>query len=366
MTAVGRSFGFGLVGCGGAARDIARGIAATEGARLVAVVDLDHERAGAFAAAHAATPERSLGALLARDDVDAVVVALPHDRLARTAVTALRAGRHVLVEKPAATSAGGIRSIRDAAASNDRRVGVMLELRHVGTVGVARELVARGALGRLRAVRIRTLIDKPPSYWSSGPTGAVHDSWRASRVRAGGGVVLMNTIHQLDLVRLITGLEPRRVAGATAAGVAGVDVEDVAAATVEWSGGVIGGIVAAAHAPGAADEETIELDGDAGAVRLGDPYAERPSLRWLARPPNTEPDAARPVWQTITPPPEDPFAATIAGFVDAIRTDRPPVPGLAEVDVALATVLALYRSARTGRFEPVRPVGPAATAAAAS
>jgi len=274
-------------------------------------------------------------------------------------VTALCAGRHVLVEKPGATSAAGVRSIRDAAASNDRRVGVMLELRNVATVGAARELVANGAVGRLRAVRIRTLIDKPPSYWSSGPTGAVQDSWRASRARAGGGVVLMNTIHQLDLVRAISGLEPLRVAGAIAAGVPGVDVEDVAAATVEWSDGVIGSIVAAAHAPGATDEETIEIDADAGALRLGDPYAERPTLRWLSRASNAAPDAAPHEWHTITMSPTNPFAATIAAFVDAIRTDRPPVPGLAEVDVALATVLALYRSARTGRFETVRPVGPA-------
>lgn len=358
MTARGRALGFGLVGCGGAARDIAEGIAATSDARLVAVVDLDRERAAAFASAHDAMAAPTLRALLGRDDLDAVAVALPHDQLARTAVSALRAGRHVLVEKPAATSSREMRAIRDAAASANRAVGVMFELRHVATVSAARELIARGALGRLRAVRIRTLIDKPPSYWSSGPTGAVADSWRASRARAGGGVVLMNTIHQLDLVRGITGLEPLRIAGSIAAGVPGVEVEDIAAATVDWSDGVIGSIVAAAHAPGVTGEETIEIDGDAGALRLGDPYAERPSLRWLSRAPDADERPGRPAWRTITPPRTDPFATTIAGFVDAIRAGRPPVPGLADVDVALATILALYRSARTGRFEAVRPVGP--------
>jgi predicted dehydrogenase len=71
--------------------------------------------------------------------------------------------------------------------------------------------------------------------------------------------------------------------------------------------------------------------------------------------------AARPArWLELEPEPVDPFVATIRAFVGAIRAGQPPSPGLADVDVALATVLALYRSARTGRFEPVRPVGPGA------
>jgi predicted dehydrogenase len=357
MTRRGSPFGFGLVGCGGAARDIARGIAATPGARLVAVVDLDPERAATFARVNGASVEATLRALLGRDDVDAVVVALPHDRLASTAVAALRAGHHVLVEKPAATNTRALRSIRDAAARADRAVGVMFELRNVATIAAARDRIASGALGGVRAIRIRTLIDKPGSYWSSGPTGAVDDSWRTSRARAGGGVVLMNTIHQLDLVRAVTGLEPMRVAGSIAAGAPGVEVEDVAAATIEWSGGVIASLAAGAHVPGASRAETIEIDGDAGALRLGDPYDARPSLRWVVREQDPD-DPPRPSpWRTIRPRAVDPFAATIASYVGAIRAGRAPVPGLPDVDVALATVLALYRSARTGRFETVRPVG---------
>lgn len=360
MTAPGRPLAFGLVGCGGAGGDIARGIAATRGARLVAVLDLDRERAATFGATTGATVERSLRALVARADVDVVAIAVPHDRLAATAVAALRAGRHVLVEKPAATSARQLRRVRDAARDAGRSVGVMFELREVSSVAAARQVVASGALGRLRAVRIRTLIDKPAAYWSSGPTGAVADGWRASRARAGGGVVLMNTIHQLDLVRAITGLAPERIAGVIAAGTPGVEVEDVAAATIDYGDGVVGSIVAAAHAPGAAGDETIEIDGDAGALRLGDPYAARPALRWLTRPADSP--ARPPVWRTVRPARVDPFVATIGGFVEAIQAGRAPTPGLADVDIALATVLALYRSGRTGRFELVRPLGPAGRA----
>jgi predicted dehydrogenase len=272
-------------------------------------------------------------------------------------VRALRAGRHVVVEKPAAIDARGMRAIREAAARAERSVGVMFELRQVVTVARARELVQSGALGRVRSIRIRTLIDKPADYWSSGPTGAVRDPWRSSLARAGGGVVLMNSIHQLDLVRAITGLEPLRVAGLAVAGVPGVEVEDAAVATMAWSGDVVGSLVANAHAPGATSAETIEIDGDDGALRLGDPYAPRPELHWFRRPASTRSPREDATWQRERPPAADPFATTIAGFADAIQHGRPPVPGLADADVALATVLALYRSARSGRFERVRPIG---------
>ena len=275
--------GFAIVGCGGAARDIARGIDLAEGAHLVAVHDREPSHAAALAAGRTATVHTTLAALLRDPRVDVVCIALPHDRLAPTAVTALRAGRHVVVEKPAATDARGIRAIRDEALRANRSVGVMFDLRKVPTVASARRLVEAGALGRLRAIRITTMIDKPADYWASGPTGAVLDPWRASRARAGGGVVLMNAIHQIDLVRAITDLEPLRVAGLTTAGVPGVEVEDAAVATIAWSDDVLGSLVAAAHAPGSAAAEVVEIDGDEGALRLGDLYQPRPELAWFRR-----------------------------------------------------------------------------------
>ncbi|MFL5673104.1 MAG: Gfo/Idh/MocA family protein [Chloroflexota bacterium] len=359
MTSERSSLGFAIVGCGGAARDIAGGIDRAAGARLIAVHDREPRHARELAAGGEATVHRTLAALLRDRRVDVVCIALPHDLLAQTAVKVLRAGRHVVVETPAATNGRGIRAIRDAAIRADRSVGVMFDLRHLPTVAAARRLVDTGALGRLRAVRIRTLIDKPADYWASGPTGAVLDPWRASRARAGGGVVLMNAIHQFDLVRAITGLEPLRVSGLAATRVAGVEVEDAAVATIAWSGDVLGSLVANAHAPGAASAETIEIDGDDGALRLGDLYQSQPELQWFRRPAATGPDAERGRWHRERGAPSDPFAATIAGFADAIRSGRPLAPGLADADIALATVLALYRSARSRRFEPVRPVAAA-------
>lgn len=343
--------GLAIVGCGGAAVDVVRSLAASELVRVVAVHDHDAGRSADLATASGGTDHATLDALLADPAVEAVYVALPHDLLAPTAIAALRAGRHVIVEKPVATSLAGIDDIRAAAGEAGREVGVMFELRQVASALLATSLVAGGAIGPVRLIRVRTLIDKPAAYWTSGPTGRVADPWRASRARAGGGVVLMNAIHQLDLVRAITGLGIVRVTGATAAGVAGVEVEDVAVATLTFDSGALGTLVASAHAPGAVEDETIEIDGDAGSIRLGDPYAPVPGLELYLRRPWAGHTAG--TWIPWRPPAGDPWAATVESFARSVRAGEEPRPGLADAAAALEAVLAIYRSAETGRVVDV-------------
>ena len=316
------------------------------------VAGRDPRRRELAATAHARV-QPGLRDLLADPVVEAVYVSLPHDQLAPTAIAALEAGRHVLVEKPLAIDAAGVRAVRAAATGARRGVGVMFELRAVASMATARDLVRAGAIGPIRAVRIRTLIDKPETYWRAGPSGRGSDPWRASQTRAGGGVVLMNAIHQVDLVRWITGLEVERVAAETQAGVAGVEVEDVAAATFRYEGGAVGSLVAAAHAPGAAGEETIELDGTDGALRLGDPYLPSPDLRLFLRRGHGRLTAGR--WTRLRPAPVDAWTVTLDAFAAAIRAGRPPQPGLEDAAAALTTVLSVYRAAALGRVVTIRP-----------
>jgi predicted dehydrogenase len=133
--------------------------------------------------------------------------------------------------------------------------------------------------------------------------------------------------------------------------VPGVAVEDRAVATQELDDAVLGTLVASAHAPGAVSDETIELEGDEGTLRFGDPYADRPRLDVFLRRPAAGIGAG--AWTEIAPTPVDPWNAAIAAFAAAIDAGRDPVPGLDDAEAALRTVLAIYRSARTGRVESV-------------
>jgi predicted dehydrogenase len=327
------TIGLGVVGCGWAADELCGAIHAVGGARIVAVHDRDDRRANAFGRKHEASRAGSIEALLERDDVDAVYIALPHSLLTPIAERALEAGKHVLVEKPMGLDTRAIRALGETARERGLVAAPVFELRTKPVFAAARELVRTGAIGEIRAVRITTVIDKPAAYWSAAP-------WRARRADAGGGVVLMNAIHQLDLVRFITGLDAASVAAEVATLYADVEVEDSAAAVLRLSNGAIASLAAAAHSPGAEHEERIALDGSLGRIDLPDPSgAGADELRVYA---NGQ-------WDELRVEGPDAYDTYVRAFFDAVRGDGDPPATADDAAAALATVQAVYRSAAEGR-----------------
>jgi predicted dehydrogenase len=348
MPPAAKSLGFGIVGCGGAATDMCLAVERLPMTHVAAVHDRLEDRAAALASAHGATIHSSLDALVADAAVDVVYVGLPHHLLGTAASAAVAAGRHTVVEKPMALDVSEIRSIERAAAASGLVVAPVFELRTTALFREARRLVEGGALGAITAVRIRTVIDKPGSYWQSGPLGLVADSWRARLAEAGGGVVLMNSIHQLDAVRFVTGLSFVRAMAATGTFHAGVEVEDTAAAVLRLSNGALASLVAAAHSPGALHDERIELDGTDGRLDLPDPcLAGRLPLRVFLRRPWRELPADE--WLELGVDELDAYAELVREVADTIANGSPPPASADDAAEALATVQAIYQSAATAR-----------------
>lgn len=335
---------FGVVGCGGAALSVAAALARSAEATLVATHDLDRARAAELAAPFGARVHDSLDTLLADPGVDAVYVALPHRMLAPTTEQALLAGRSVLVEKPMALDLATVGRLDLLAQERGLTLGVMFELRETGAARVARELVGGDAIGPVACVRMRTLIDKPFSYWRSGYSDRVPSTWRARRSEAGGGVVLMNAIHHIDVLRMVTGLELGEVSGFVGTLVADaheIEVEDTAAGVFRMSNGAIGSLVAGAHVAGMAKGETIEIDGTQGSLRMPDLYGTGDCAVYLRRAWRDLPAGS---WTTVASPPVDPFLATMDAFARATREGTPAPVGAADAAAALGAVLALYES----------------------
>jgi predicted dehydrogenase len=343
---------FGFVGCGGAALDVAAAIARSEMANLVATHDLDATRARELAAPFDARVHETLDALLTDQAVEAVYVALPHRYLAPTAERVLASGRAALVEKPMGLDLATLGGLERLATQRRLALGVMFELRETAAVVTARDLIAGSAVGEVTCVRMRTLIDKPFGYWRTGFSGRAPSTWRARRAEAGGGVVLMNTIHQLDALRMITGLELIDVAGyvgTLVADAAEVEVEDTGVAVFRLSNGALGSLVAGAHVAGVTGGETIEIDGTLGTLRMPDLYGTDDCSVYLRRPWRDVPADA---WTVIPAAPRDAFRATVDGFAGAVREHRDAPVGAADAAAALDFVLRLYGSATdtpTGR-----------------
>lgn len=323
--------GLGVIGCGWAAGEIARAAAHLPALRIVAACDVDPGRARAFAEANSARLAPDIDSLLADPDVSTAYIGLPHHLLASTVERALAAGKHVLAEKPLALDADEARRLGRLAASQGLKLAVFFELRRSGTVTAAKRLLDAGRIGVPRLVRLRTLIDKRADYW--GPPGA--PNWRASREQAGGGVLLMNTIHQLDTLRYITGLDYVSATGDVATFSAIADVEDAGSATLRLSNGGLLNIVASAHSPGATHDETIEIDGTLGRLDLPDPFGTSP-LRLF--------DTASRTWTDIAVDRPDSHLAMLESFVDAIHTGGPVPASADDAAASIGAVKAIYRS----------------------
>jgi predicted dehydrogenase len=183
----------GIVGCGliGSKR-----AAALSGDPLVAVCDRDAARAAALAARHPGAAAVTLDELLARSE--AVVVATTNDHLAAITRQAVEAGRHVLVEKPAARSAAELEPLARLAANRGVTVRVGYNHRFHPAAQKAREILAGGACGPLMFVRAR--------YGHGGRKGYDRE-WRANPLIAGGGELIDQGVHLIDLSRWFMGEE---------------------------------------------------------------------------------------------------------------------------------------------------------------
>jgi UDP-N-acetyl-2-amino-2-deoxyglucuronate dehydrogenase len=346
--------GFGVVGCGSAALPVCAALRASPAAELRVVYDRDLAQAADLAQRHGVPPAESLEELLEHPGVQAVYVAVPHAALAPTARLALQAGKPVLAEKPLALTLAEADGLIALAEARGLPLGVFYELRHHAAIARARALVRAGAIGRVNAVRVQTLIDKPLTYWQAGYTGRSPNPWRGQRAQAGGGVVLMNTSHLLDAVLYVTGLRVLRVAAEveTLSAPPEVEVEDTAAAVLRFDTGAVGSLIAGAHFPGARQgDECFDLYGATGQLRLPDPYGEGP-LRLFLREPWANWPAGE--WHTLPCPAVNVHAGALEDFARAVRTGQPAPTSGRDARRVLAIVLALYQSAAEGRAMPVQ------------
>jgi len=286
----------------------------------------------------------SLDDVLADATVDAAIVMTPPNTHLEIVSRLAAAGKHVLLEKPLERDAALAQQVVDACAAADVRLGVMLQHRMKAGGIAMKQLVDSGALGELACASVDMRWWRPQSYYD--------EPERGTRARDGGGVLLTQGIHTLDLFLHIVGAPSQLAAVANTSAAHRMECEDVVAAALRYPNGATASLNAtvAAH-PGFA--ERIEFCGTLGTATL---TGARLEVHLLDGRKQAVGDAA-----AGTGGGADPMAfthhghqAVIEDFLNAVRENREPLINGTSVLPVQRFIDALLESAATQRFVDFR------------
>ncbi len=322
------TYGVAVIGAGRAGRRRAEAVAADEGTRLVAVCDVDRQAARRLAAEHGAEEHTDWEPLVAGDGVDLVVVSTTHDRLAKIAVAALEAGRHVLCEKPLGRSPDEVEGVVAAARRRGRILRAGYNHRFHPAVRGVRQAADEGDLGPLMFVRGR--------YGHGGRPGYDRE-WRSDPAVSGGGELLDQGAHLVDLFLWILGGDFEAVSAETVTAFWDMPVEDNAFALMRTAAGQVASLhVSWTQWRNLFSLEVFGRDGYAIAEGLGGSYGEERLVIGLRR---AEGGAPRERLLRF-PEPDRSWSREWKAFVDAV--EGRPSPG-ADGEAALRTMRHLQR-----------------------
>ena len=341
------AIGIGIVGTGMISNFHARALADVRGARLAACFDVSQERSEAFAEAHPCTAYDSLKAMLADDSVDAVCIATPSGAHMEPALAAAKAGKHVIVEKPLEITLKRCDRIIKQCEKQGVKLATFFPSRFHESSQLLRRAVDAKRFGRITLGDAYVKWFRTQEYYDSG-------AWRGTWDLDGGGALMNQAIHTVDLLAWLMGpVEEIQAQTATLAH-RRIEVEDVAVATLRFANGALGVIEATTAAyPGYL--KRIELHGDQGSAVLEEEdikkwdFAKKARgdaqiLKKMASSKSTGGGAADP--SAIG---HHGHALQLKDFVRAINRDQTPAIDGHEGRRSVEIILGIYKSAQSGK-----------------
>ena len=357
MTMTDAPLRFGLVGCGVIAPTHADALCLLPQAALVACCDSRPDRAQAFAERYNLRAV-SLDEMLADPLVDAVTVCTPSGLHAQIGCRALRAGKHVLVEKPMDVSLSACDSLAQAAQESGRTLSVVSQHRFDPASVRVKQAMQRGELGALICADARIPWFRTQEYYDSG-------EWRGTWALDGGGALMNQGVHTVDLLLWICGPVESVYAQTRTLAHARLETEDIACATLSFANGAVGTLLAStALFPGFAarlgvhgargsaviEGDTLSLLAVQGQEMIAGQDANRHAMQVAQG--GTQAATARRASSALPPSTlqwGDAHRAQLADFIHCCRTGETPLADARGARAAVALVLAVYQSARTGQ-----------------
>ena len=326
-----------IVGCGSISRTHIEAVFGIDGARIISVADCVPERAEAAAEKCGAKAYTSLESMLDSEKPDVLHICTPHYLHVPMAVYAMERGVDVLCEKPCAMTAEQLSALRECQKETGRHFGVCFQNRYNRSVLFLKHIIDSGELGPVRGMRAFVTWRRDADYYASG-------DWRGTKEYEGGGVLINQALHTLDLLNLLGGGVSAVTAHASNDHLRGIiDVEDTVSVLAEFSAGFRGLFYATtAHAVTSPimlevnfSSKTLRIEGNS-VFEIGDgiitPVLDTEKAVGLS---------GKACWGSG-------HLALIRDFDDARESGRPFAIDSFEGGRAVELMLAIYKSAETG------------------
>lgn len=341
---------FAIVGCGAVADFHARAINELDDARLVAACDPREDSARRFAATYGVDWYVDTASMLARCDVEIVCVCTPSGAHLEPALQAIEAGKHVVVEKPLEITPARCDAIISAAEARGVKLSGILQARFAQASQYARQVVRDGLLGRPTLASAYNKWWRAQDYYDG-------SQWRGTWEMDGGGALMNQGIHAVDLLLWLMG--PVRDVCAQAATLChdGIEVEDTLVATLRFENGALGVIEAATSVyPGMA--RRLELAGSNGTIAVEDERITRHEFSDATSAPQIPAELLEPApghggAQNPVDIGHVPHRMQLQDMIEAIQQDRAPMIDGHEARRSIELIHAIYQSVREHRSVPL-------------
>jgi len=331
----------GLIGSGNITQTHARAATAIPGVQISAIYGTNPKTVTRLSAENQATPYHDFAAFLTHKPMDAVILGTPSGLHAQQGIAAAQQGLHVLTEKPIDITTKNVDALITAADKSKVKLAVIFQDRLKPNIQRLKRWLDNGLLGKPLLVDARVKWYRPPDYYSN-------SNWRGTFALDGGGALINQAIHTVDLLLYLLG-DVARVQARTATVLHKIEAEDTAVVTLEFAKGAVGTLLATTAAyPGY--PRRLEITGTEGTVILEQDRIAAADLR------NPPPDFAAITAGDSNPSASSAAVTDISGhkavledFLQAIANNTQPICNGPEGRRSLALVESIYDSARISR-----------------
>lgn len=336
-----KKLGFGIIGIGNVSTIHAKCIQQLEGSELIAVCSRSEQKAKKASQEYGVPYYTNFMNLVKQDDIDVVSICTPSGMHLEPAIATAEVGKHVIVEKPIEITLNRADKIIDTCQKANVKLAVIFQNRFGKAVQILRKAVQDNMLGKLILGDAYVKWHRTQEYYDTG-------GWRGTLNGDGGGALINQSIHTIDLLQWIMG-RVKTVCGKIRTFTHEIEGEDLGLALLTFENGAMGVIEGSTSVyPGF--PERLEIHGEKGTVILESGKFKRWDIQEMKEKPEELFEAGK------TSGASDPMAISIEehltqyqDMIDAIRKNREPMVNGIEGRKALEIVLAIYRSSKEGQ-----------------